>query len=94
MGDLFAGTTLWSVCPSGIVSQGKTDRALDICLILLQKALYQRKVLTLCCPPRHVNYFRSAVYVAPDQYSALDSTQCPGSKTSTPSSVSTQRGGM
>jgi len=40
MGNLKTGTTLWSVYPLGIVSQGETDWAFNLCLFLFQKALY------------------------------------------------------
>jgi len=40
MGNLIAGTTLWSVYPLGIASQGKTHWAFNFCLFLFQKAPY------------------------------------------------------
>jgi hypothetical protein len=40
MENKMAGTTLWSVFPLGIVSQGETDRAFNSCLFLFQEAPY------------------------------------------------------
>ena len=40
MENLMTGTTLWSVYPLGIVSQGETDWACSSCLFLFQEALY------------------------------------------------------
>ena len=40
MGNKKAGTTLWSVYPLGIVSQGETDWAFDSYLFRFQEALY------------------------------------------------------
>ncbi len=40
MENLLAGTTLWSVYPVGIVSQGETAEAFNPLDLLFQKALY------------------------------------------------------
>ena len=40
MENVLTGTTLWSVFPLGIVSQGETDWCFNFCLFLFQKRLY------------------------------------------------------
>jgi hypothetical protein len=40
MESLQTEATLWSVIPSGIVSQGQTAWAFKLCLFPFQKALY------------------------------------------------------
>jgi len=40
MGNVLIVTTLWSVCPLDIDSQGETDLAFNACTFLFQKALY------------------------------------------------------